>query len=83
MELTKEHFDKAVKGLATQESVDELARTVAQVQLTVNGHTTALDQLLTKKQSKEDNTTVSVARFDRIEQWAQQVGQKLGIKLEL
>jgi hypothetical protein len=83
MELTKEHFDQAVKGLATQESVDELAKTVAQVQMTVNGHTSALDQILKKKQSKEDNRTVSVARFDRLEHWAQQVGKKLGITLEL
>jgi hypothetical protein len=83
MELTKEHFDQAVKNLATQESVDELAKTVAQMQITVNGHTTALDHLLKKKQGKGDDKTVSVARFDRLELWAQQVGQQLGIKLEL
>jgi uncharacterized protein YoxC len=69
--------------LATQESVDELTKTVAEIEKTVSGHTTSLDQLLTTKKNKVDENTVSTARFDRLEHWAQLVGQKLDIKLEL
>lgn len=38
MELTKEHFEKEIKNLATQESVDDLAETVAKIAMTVNNH---------------------------------------------
>ena len=69
--------------LATQESVDELTKTVANIEKTVSGHTTSLDKLLTAKKNKTDEIIVSAARFDRLEHWAQLVGQKLGIKLEL
>lgn len=46
-------------------------------------HTKALDQLLTRKKTKDDENTVSAARFDRLEHWAKQVGEKIGVKLEL
>ena len=46
-------------------------------------HTAALDTLLTRRKGKEDEKPVSADRFDRLEHWAQLVGQKLGIKLEL
>ena len=83
MELTKEHFDQAVKGLAMQDSLNELIKTVAEVKKIVDVHTTALDTLLTASKNKADAGTVSSERFERIERWAGQVGQKLGIKLEL
>ena len=50
---------------------------------TLNQHTSALDQLLTAKKNIDDEQTVSVERFVRLEHWAQQVGKKLGIELEL
>ncbi len=46
-------------------------------------HTTALDSLLIKKKTKDEEKLVSSERFERLENWAQQVGLKLGIKLEL
>ena len=49
----------------------------------LNTHTTALDMLLTKKKTKDEENIVSAERFKRFENWAQQVGLKLGIKLEL
>jgi hypothetical protein len=30
-----------------------------------------------------DDKTISAVRFDRLEKWAQQVGKKVGVKLEL
>ena len=46
-------------------------------------HTAALEQLLTERKNKEDNTTVAAHRVERLEHWAQDVGPKVGIKLEL
>ena len=83
MELTKEHFDQAVKGLATQESVEDLSKTVDQIKLTQDNHTMVLGQMVTEKKKKEDKKVISEDRFDRLEHWAVLVGKKLGIKLEL
>ena len=57
--------------------------TLAQHTETLSTHTQSLAALLTKKKTREDEKTVSVARFDRLEKWAGQVGVQLGIKLEL
>jgi hypothetical protein len=59
MELTKEYFDKAVKDLATQESAEDLSKTVAQINLTVNTHTADFKQL----DGKADRTAVLVANL--------------------
>ena len=83
MELTKEHFDQAVKGLATQASFAELAETVSEIKRTVDSHTAALDGLAKDVKTLLGEKAVSAARFERLEKWAQQVGQKLDIKLEL
>jgi metal-responsive CopG/Arc/MetJ family transcriptional regulator len=48
-----------------------------------NNHTTTLQQLLAKKKNKEEDKLIATERFDRLENWARQVGIKLGIKLEL
>jgi hypothetical protein len=83
MELTKEHFDQAIKGLATQDSVDELVGRLTTVETTLANHTTTLDGLAKDVKKLLDEKTVSVARFDRLEHWAQLVGEKVGLKLEL
>jgi C4-type Zn-finger protein len=83
MELTQEHFDQAIRALATQESVNELATRITTMEGVLNTHTTALQQLVSKKKTKENEDTVSLQRFKRLEDWAQKVGDKLGVKLEL
>ncbi len=50
---------------------------------TLERHTTILDQLLTKKKTKDDEETVAIFRFSRLENWAKKVGEKLRIKFEL
>ena len=45
-------------------------------------HTTALEQLVRKKRTKEDENTVSLQRFKRLEDWAQKAGEKLGVKVQ-
>ena len=44
-------------------------------------HTGALEHLLTEKKTKTNNEAVPAHRVERLELCAQQVGQKLGIKL--
>lgn len=106
MELTKEHFDKVLRGLAskedlkaikadvaaiktgmvrfaTQESLEELGETVAQIKSTQDNNTSILEKMATEKKNKDENKTVDAHRFDRLEHWAGLVGKKLGIKLEL
>ena len=69
--------------LATSEELAEIKTDLAGMKTTLASHTTSLDQLLTAKKNKADEKTVSADRFDRLEHWAQLVGQKLGIELKL
>jgi hypothetical protein len=57
--------------------------TLAQHTELLNKHTTMLDGLATDVKTLLDEKTITVHRFERLEHWAQQVGQELGIKLEL
>ncbi len=49
----------------------------------VNNQTTSLDTLLTEKKNRDDNKIVEVDRIGRLELWAKQVGNRLGITIEL
>ena len=69
--------------LATSEELAEIKTDLAGMKTTLASHTTSLDKLLTAKKNKADEKTVSSERFDRLEHWAQLVGQKLDIKLKL
>ena len=69
--------------LATSEELAEIKTDLAGMKTTLASHTTSLDKLLTAKKNKADEITVSADRFDRLENWAQLVGQKLGIELKL
>ena len=53
------------------------------VEKTLNQHTTMLDSLTKDVKILLDEKTVSAHRVERLEQWAQQVGPKVGVKLEL
>ena len=65
------------------ERLDKVESMLGTIETIQNQHTAALTQLLTEKKNKEEEKLVSAERFDRLEHWAQQVGLKLGIKLEL
>jgi hypothetical protein len=69
--------------LATSQELAELKADLEGVKITQARHTTSLELLLTKKKIKDDETTIAASRVDRLEHWAQLVGQKLDIKLEL
>lgn len=53
------------------------------IEETLGGHTTALANIATDVKNLLDHKTVTEHRLERIEHWAQQVGQKVGLKLEL
>ncbi|MEK7161300.1 MAG: hypothetical protein AAB729_01265 [Patescibacteria group bacterium] len=65
------------------EDLHEVPATLKSIVRTLDSHTAVLEQLLTKKKTKDEETVISAERFDRLEHWAFQVGKKLGIKLEL
>ena len=71
LEAIEELFDKKM-----DEKLEPIKTTQAQ-------HTAALEKLLTEKEIKTNNETVSAYRFDRLEHWAEEVGEKIGVKLEL
>jgi hypothetical protein len=57
--------------------------TLAQHTQLLNKHTAMLDGLAMDVKILLDEKIITAHRFERLEHWAQQVGQKLGIKLEL
>ena len=65
-ELVERVFDKKLEPIKT----------------TLESHTTSLEQLVMKKNLKDQEKTVAVYRFDRLEKWAKRVGEKLGISPE-
>ena len=69
--------------LATNEELQSINKALAQHTQLLNRHTTMLDSLGTDVKTLLDEKTLTVHRFERLEHWAQQVGQKLGIKLDL
>ena len=56
---------------------------LAEIKDTLAAQTTALSELATDVKTLLDEKTVTAARLDRLEHWATQVSEKLGIKLEL
>jgi hypothetical protein len=81
-EVTIEAIAKLLKEEFKIE-LDPIKATLAEHTKILNIHTAALDQLLTEKKNREDEKIVNVHRFERLERWAVQAGEKLGIKLEL
>ncbi len=87
MQLTQEHFDKAMQNLpsqvALQKTADEINEKLEKVESALDIHTKALDRLLKDLEKREQEKDVSLQRLDRLEHWAQQVGEKLGVRIEL
>ena len=84
-DITLEGIAKVIKTELepVKEDIADIKETLAQHTKTLGTHTTALDMLLKAYQTKQDENVVSVDRFTRLELWAKQVGEKLGIKLNL
>lgn len=82
MELTKEHFDQALKGLATQQSLNDLADDFKEIKKTVNSHTSTLDAISVNTQSWTLEKAALVGRMNRHAEAIRQLADKLGLKLE-
>ena len=81
MELTKEHFDQAVKNLATNEQITELSTKIEAVQETLTTHGGLLDAVAKNTQDWNTELVAVRARLDRHDQWFKQVSEKLNLKL--
>jgi predicted nucleic acid-binding Zn-ribbon protein len=69
-------------NLATSEELQSTNTRLTTIEGTLNNHTTALANLATDVNKLLDEKTVSAERFERLEHWAHQVGEKIGVKLE-
>ena len=92
MELTKEYFDQVLSSMASKNDLAALATgdEIAEIETETSAikdilaqHSTALAGLATDLRTLIDEKSVSAVRLDRLEKWAAQVGQQLGIRLEL
>ena len=66
-----------------RETLDEHTRILSEHTEILSQHTAALDELLTDKKNRVNNEVIAAHRFDRLEHWGQEVGQKVGVKLQL
>ena len=87
MQLTQEHFDKTIQTLlsqvALQQSLNQTNDRIEKIESVLEVHTKALDRLLKDLDKRDQEKDVSIERFERLERWAKQVGEKMGVKLEL
>jgi hypothetical protein len=74
-----------LEGIASllKEELKPINARLESIEATQAKHTTNLANLATDVKKVLDEKTVSAKRFDRLEQWAQLVCEKLGIRLEL
>ena len=77
--------DITLEGIAKviQEELKPVNARLDAIETTLAQHTTALDNLATDVKTLLHEKTISAHRFERLEHWAQQVGEKIGIKLEV
>jgi hypothetical protein len=82
MDLTQEHFDKAINNLATRADIEEIKSETAAIKEVLASQTNALDQVV--KQTKDWNTEMVMvrARLDRHDQWFKKLAEKVNVKLE-
>jgi response regulator RpfG family c-di-GMP phosphodiesterase len=78
MEVTMEKLERLFDA-----KLEPINTKLAAVEETLSQHTAALDGLARDVKTVLDEKTTTAHRVERIEQWTQPVGEKLGIKLEL
>ena len=69
--------------LATSEELSNVSTRLTTIEGILNQHTTTLDAIAKDVPLLVDEKTIAAARLDRLEKWAQQVGEKIGVKLDL
>jgi glycogen synthase len=97
-EITKEHFDQALKGLATkkdldviltgianlatQESLNQVSDRLTTIEGILNQHTTTLDAIVKDTSNWNTEMIVMRERMKRYEDALKLVGQKLNLDLQ-
>jgi cob(I)alamin adenosyltransferase len=74
---------EAIEQLLDVKLDEKFDAKLAPIQKTLDDHTAALASLATDVKTLLQEKTVSAERFERLEHWAQQVGERLGTKLEI
>ena len=74
---------KAIEDLLDLKLDEKFDAKLAPVQKTLNQHTGVLDGIAKNVKTMMDEKTIAADRVGRLEHWAQQVGEQLGIRLEL
>lgn len=74
-----------LEGIAAllKEELDPIKNTLTEHTQILSQHTTALVGIAADVKSLLDHKTMTDHRLERIEHWGQEVGQKVGVKLEL
>ena len=81
---TEQKLDKVlVLAVNASEDLKDIKTRLAKVETTQAKHTTQLDGIAKDVKTLLDEKAITTARFDRLEKWALQVGEKIGIKLEV
>jgi DNA repair ATPase RecN len=83
--LTSEQKIDKILTLAvnTSEDVKDIKARLASIEETVRSHSTQLDGIAKDVKTLLEEKTISSARLERLEHWAQQVGEKVGVRLDL
>jgi hypothetical protein len=81
MESLEQLLDTKLEPINTKLAAVE--ETLSHHTSVLHSHTSILDALSKDVKTLLDDKTVTAHRVERIEQWAQPVGEKLGVKLEL
>jgi hypothetical protein len=81
-EITLAAIAKTMETVLKQE-LDPIKTTLAGHTELFNQHTTLLDSIAKDVKILLDEKTIAAARLARLEKWAQQVGEKVGVKLDL
>ena len=83
--LTSEQKIDKILTLAinTSEDVKDIKTRLDGVEEAVRNHSTQLDSIAKDVKTLLEEKTISAARLERLEKWAQQVGEKVGVRLDL
>jgi tRNA threonylcarbamoyladenosine modification (KEOPS) complex Pcc1 subunit len=81
-EITLEGIAAVIHEELTME-LNPIKERLGNVEQTLAQHTTVLDSIAKDLKTLKDEKTIAASRLDRLEHWAQQVGRKLGIELEV
>ena len=82
MQLSQEHFDEAIKKLATLDDVTTISDRLLSIEKILDTHTNILDGITKNTETWKAEAAALRSAVNRHEQWISKIAEKLGIKLE-